>query len=71
MAERDTQRTNAEARADVAARGPRATHDSALLRYLAADAHRAAGIDKEQDEVNEEAVHEHQTTAGESGPEHR
>ena len=40
MTARETHRTNTEARADVAACGPRPTGDTELLRYLAATAYR-------------------------------
>jgi hypothetical protein len=71
MEERDTHRTNTEARADVAARGPRAAADSALLRYLGAAAYRQADTEHATGpDGDEEAVDEHPTTAGESGTEH-
>ena len=71
MSERDTHRVNTDARAQMAARRPRADADSALLRYLAAAAYHEAGTENETDEVNEEAVHEHPATSGRSGAEHR
>jgi hypothetical protein len=71
MGERDAHRANTEARADVAARGQREAADSALLRYLAAAAHREADSENEAASADKEAVDEHPTTAGEPGAEHR
>ena len=67
MSERDTHRANTEARAGMAARGSRPARDSDLLRYLAAAAYQEAGTENETHDVNEEAVHEHPATPGESG----
>jgi hypothetical protein len=72
MGERDTYRANTEARADVAAHGPRANVDSALLRYLAAAAYHEADREHERaDHGNEEAADDDPTTAREPGAEHR
>jgi hypothetical protein len=72
MGERDTHRANTEARADVAAQGPRAGADLALLRYLTAAARREADIENERaDHRDEEVIDEPPTTAHKSGTQHR
>ena len=72
MGERDTHRTDSQARADVAARPARVAGDTTLLRYLAAAAYREARSETEAEQrEDEEATHEHPATAGEPGAEYR
>jgi hypothetical protein len=71
MGEQDTHRANTEARADVAARRPRAVDESALMRYLAAAAYREAESENTTtDYPDEEATDEPPTTARDPGTEH-
>jgi hypothetical protein len=68
MAESETHRVNTQARAEVAARGPRTASQAALRRYLAAAAYDEARAEEEAAERrDEEATREHPTATGEPG----
>jgi hypothetical protein len=72
MRERDTHRTNSEARADVAARRAGVAGETTMIRYLAAAAYREARHETEAAEnPDEEDTDEHPASTGEPGAEYR